>query len=255
MPTDLLTWLRVLDAGAMAAFAARLFATGLFRNYKALAAHTVLELVEAAMGLALPVRSSAYFYFFIAGCIPRWSLWFLILNNLRSRSLSLAPSLTTASNWVVRFGLGAGLMLVAATGWIDYAQYGPLNMALPFVFFAERTTAVLFGLFLLALAAMLAWFSVPVARNVAFLCVGLAVVFSSRAAVFALGNYLGASIIHNLSLIATGLSAVVFLFWAVRISVAGESAVRFVSRRPEPEEIERSIERLSQAATLARSRN
>jgi hypothetical protein len=245
MPRDVADWLRIADSVGLALVAIRLSTSGLFRNYRALHAHAVVETILAVVSFWVPLSGLAYAWFFIGTAPLRWILWGGIVLNLYRHTLSSFGSLATAGKWALLIFVGAALIPLAFTVPYDFAHVGPNVSSLPWVLLGEREITAALAFFVLALCAFLSWFLVPIRRNCAYLCMGFGLIFASRSAAIFVRNAVGPKAMATANLITVAISASVFFAWALLLNRDGENRTSFIGRRPSSSEVERSIQRLA----------
>ena len=238
----------VLQTGALAGLNLRLWWTGLYRNYPLFFSYLLLGLLQTAVLMWIPFYSMAYrnAWLFTEGFIL--CAYILVVLELCRVILQGLPGITTVVRryiqWTIGIAVLSSLLLLTV-------ERVPVSLT-GYFFICERAIVSSLVIFVLLLMFFLAYYPVPLNRNVISYSIGYAVYFMTKAVALFVRN-LGPASNRQLSTILMGISTACLLFWLVVLSRRGETRAMVVGHQWSAEEEERLLSQLRTVnASLAR---
>ncbi len=210
--------------------AAKLLQTGLFRRYPYFFAYLLINTPCYAALVFIPVSSDYYFYLWVAINPIAWFFYIAVVFELYRLILERHKGLYSVGQWAMYVGIIVSVV-ISALALLPHitpqlpqqARNGELSRVLYFMA-AERAVDFSLTIFLLLMMILLAWYAVPLSRNVVAHAVVYTVYFLSTALAMLLRTLFG---LKNSELMVNGTAAVscICLFaWFFLLSKKGEEA-------------------------------
>lgn len=238
LPLDQLV-LVVAQAALLIALILRLWAAGLHRVYPFFFSYLLVDLLQTISLSAIPFRSRAYRDLWVAseGIID--CCYALIVVELYRVVLRDLPGIATISRRYITITvavatLGSLLLL--------RLEETPRNYVSTF-FVIERAIVFSLVIFILLVSAFLAYYPIPLSRNVVIYSIGYAVYFLTKATalfVRTLGHY----VMPQISTVLLLVSTVCLLFWAFTLNRRGELNTMVVGHKWKQEDETRLLSKL-----------
>ena len=248
------TKIHVLTLALTAVLLARLWMEGLHRSYRAFWAALAFDLITGlALYLARP-NSNSYFYLFLATTAIGMVLRYLVLRELCLLVFHDHPGIEAA----VRIGAWVSLALAAAIP-LAILALARLKADAPFplldkFFLFYQSAAFFLTILFTGTVLFVAWFPVPLRRNIVLYCLGFSVKFIGEVALLLFRNMASSGDwkqAASLGLMAVDLT--VLAFWLVWLNRSGEQPMVSVGGFLRPDETGAAIRRLN-SLNLALSR-
>jgi hypothetical protein len=242
--------LLVVQSAAEVFLVIRFWWTGLYRVYVYFFAYLVANVVQSAVLGSVPYSGVFYRYawtvteFLINCCLA------LTVLELYSIVLKDHPGIASLSRRYIKVTLGLAVVVSLMLLPLEKVPKGVVVASLIF----ERATLSSLAIFVLLMAAFLAYYPVQLSRNVIFYSIGYAVYFLTKAT---------ARLIENLSnhwyaefdILFVGVSTACMLLWLFTISRKGETKTAVIGHRWKRADEERLLAQLKAInASLSRSR-
>jgi hypothetical protein len=170
-----------------------------------------------------PFSTNVYAYAWFATDPVVWVLYVLVVLELYSLILQNYKGIASLGRWVLLAGLATGVALSALTLSMDLSNPGEKFPILRLFFVVDRGVASSLVVFLLFLACFLAWYPVPLSRNVVVHCIVYAGYFLSISLGILLRNLTGSAVTQTVNFVLSGVTLASLLVWIGFLSRAGES--------------------------------
>jgi hypothetical protein len=218
--------LMVLQAAILAGLFVRVLVTGFFRKYPYFIGYVVVALLQSLILSFLSPASLSYVWPYVitqaaltcAGALVLLELYDLVFRDLKG--------IAGISRRYLKICLG--LAIVASLLLLQFEQISRRPLGIFGVIDRAVVTSML--LFVLALAAFLVYYPVPINRNVIVYSIGYTVYFLAKASGLLLlnGNY---AWLRPYGLVVVSASTLSMLFWLVGLRLAGEEKTLIVGHR------------------------
>ncbi len=235
------------------ALAAKLAATGLFRVYPWFTAFLCFEAVRSMVLLAFRPNTTTYGWIFLATQPLIWLLYILVVLELYSVALRDRRGLASLSRWALSACMTLAVAVSALTLRADLSRPAGPYPVLVYYSVIERGLIFSLALFLLLIAAFMAWFPLAVTRNVRLHASVYAVYFLSSTMALFLRNVAGYSLSPGISLILLFVDAVCLILWLGGLSRRGEEQL-VTGRRWQQEDEQRLLRQLDALNAAASKR-
>jgi hypothetical protein len=238
LPLDQLA-LVVAQAALLIVLILRLWAAGLHRVYPFFFSYLLADLLQTLILSAVPFKGGAYPSIWVVseGIIAGY--YALIVVELYRVVLRELPGIATISRRYI-----TGTVAVASLGslLLLYLEETPRNYVSTF-FVIERAIVFSLVIFILLVSAFLAYYPIPLSRNVVIYSIGYAVYFLTKATalfVRTLGHY----VMPQISTVLMTVSSVCLLFWAFTLNRRGELNTMVVGHKWNREDETRLLSKL-----------
>jgi hypothetical protein len=178
-----------------------------------------------------PFATNIYANLWMATEPVLWVFYVLVVLELYSLILQNYKGIASLGRWVLLGGLVIAVVLSVLTLSADMMtpdRYPLLRQMLVI----ERGIVSSLVIFLLIISCFLAWYPVPLNRNVVVHCIVYAVYFLGVALLILLRNVVGDAVNRTMNILISGVTLVCLAFWFRFLSAEGE-AVK-VRLRPQP---------------------
>jgi len=216
LPLDQLLLLLLQDS-LLLALIVRMWFAGLYRLYPYFFSYLLAELARQVIMSSVPYRSNSYKYFWVSteGIVA--SFYVLIVIELYRVILRDLPGIASISRRYIKVTLVIATLLSLL---LLRAEEAPANWVSTFLVI-ERAIIFSLVLFILLVSAFLAYYPVPLNRNVIVYSVGYAIYFLTKATglfVRTLGHYVA----HELSTVLLIVSSLCLFYWTFVLNRDGE---------------------------------
>jgi hypothetical protein len=213
--------------------------TGLYRVYPYFFVYLLLALLQACILASQPYDSLGYRYGWLGteGLIA--CFYALVVLELYSVVLRNVGGIARLSR---RFIQGS-LILAIVMSLLLLALEKSTNYLIAGFFLVERSIVASLVIFVLLVSAFLAYYPVPLSRNVIFYSIGYAFYFLAKAALLFMinQNHSEAPVIGTLLIVV---STGCLMFWLVALNRRGEQTTMVVGHRWNPRDDSRVLSRL-----------
>jgi hypothetical protein len=240
--------LLVLQTGALVGLSAQLWWTGLYRKYLCFFSYVLLGLLQTAVMAPIPLSSRGYrnAWLFTEGVIVCAHV--LVVLELCKVILHGLHGITTVArryiHWTMALAVLSSLLLLTVER-VPVALTG-------YFLTCERAVMSSLVIFVLLLMLFLAYYPVPLNRNVITYSIGYTVYFMTKAVAIFVMN-MGPASNRQLSTILMSISTACLLFWLLVLSRRGETKAIVVGHQWSLEKEERLLSQLRTVnASLAR---
>ena len=216
-------FLQILSLAASALTAAKLFRSGLYRRYRIFFAYLLFRVPYVACSLSLDARSAGYFWFWSTTQPLVWLLYLLVVLELYRLILERHRGLYTAGRWAVQTCMAISVIISIASLLPRFTPSTPQVSKVVGVMLAiERGVDLSLALFIVLMLLFLAFYAVPLSRNVSVHAILYAVFFLSNTLVLLVRSLFGMQV-HDLgNLMLTGVSAGCTFGWLFLLTPKGE---------------------------------
>jgi len=241
----------LLQAVALCGALVRIFSAGLHRIYRFFTCYLLAKACQLAIPLLIARNRRLYGNVYMAteGLIVCLSA--LVVLELYTLILKDLTGLATVSKSYIRKAIGAAIVLAIVL--LDVPSASWLH-GLAFFLAIDRTIVCSLLVFVFLITAFLAYYPIPLNRNVIFYSIGYAFYFTCQVAGILTVNS-GEYWVKYASLFVLVGSTLCLFFWAVFLNARGEEKTLIIGHRSKHEDEERVLGQLKAfSATLARAR-
>jgi hypothetical protein len=216
LPLDQLV-LVVIQAALLIFLIVRLWSADLYRVYPYFFGYLVAELLRGVLMSVVPFKGRAYPYFWVGGEAVIVCFYALIVVELYRVVLRELPGIASISRRYITATVG-----IATVGSLLLLSLGlrPRNYFSTFLVI-ERVIVFSLVIFILLVSAFLAYYPIPLNRNVVIYSIGYAVYFLTKATTLFIRT-LGYHVSQQISAILLLVSSACLLFWALTLNRQGE---------------------------------
>ena len=234
-------WLRIaffLDLTCIWILIFTLLRSSLFRTYRFLFAYLLVDGCHTLSALFIPNGTQAYFLAYVFAQAAKVTLAVFVVLELYQIALAEHPALARFGRDVIAYVLAAAAT-IAAAGLAFDASIPPGRSLLLHRFNSfERTMDLCMLLFLLMIAAFMAWFPVRLTRNSALYISGFVLYFSTRAAGLLLTN-LEPRLMTSMDTAMLSIAIFCLVTWIFALRRKGEETTVIIGHRWDPEAMDR----------------
>ena len=215
----------------------RLRVAGLHRNYRFFCAYLLFRVLRAVLLIGVPwgvkqleqrpnvpFATNAYGWVWLLTEPVLWVFWVLVVLELYSLVLQNYKGIASLGRWVLLAGLVAAVGISFLTLQADLSNPAEKYPIVRQCLVIGRGVASSLVIFLLVISCFLAWYPVPLSRNVVVHCIVYAGYFLSTTLAFLLRNLLGSTVTEAVSLLLSCVTLVCLLVWICLLNREGESA-------------------------------
>jgi hypothetical protein len=186
-----------------------------------------------------PFATNAYGWVWMLTEPILWVFWVLVVLELYSLVLQNYKGIASLGRWVLLTGLGVAVAISFLTLQADLSNAKEQVPIIRLFLVVDRGVASSLVIFLLVISCFLAWYPVPLSRNVVVHCIVYAGYFLSLTLVVLLRNLMGNAVTQVVSILGSCVTLVCLVVWIGLLSREGESAkVRLRPRWAEEREEE-----------------
>lgn len=235
-PDVLEQWIWWLTIAGHLALYVRLRMSGLHHTYRFFSGYLLFRVLRAALlmgvpwgvnlfegGPNVPFANNTYSQVWMATEPVVWVFWVLVVLELYSLVLQNYKGIASLGRWVLLAGLVIALTVSMLTLPADLGNPGE---QFPIVrLFSAMTRGVVSSLviFLLFISCFLAWYPVPLSRNVVVHCIVYAAYFLSLTLVVLLRNLTGSAVTQTVNILLSCITLVCLVVWTALLNRQGES--------------------------------
>lgn len=248
-------WLAI--AGHLVLFL-RLWRIGLHRIYRYFSAYLLFRVLRALILAATPpivhlldnqpnVRfgTNAYSLAWMVTLPVLWFFYILVVLELYSLVLQNYKGIASLSRWVLLTGLGVALAISSLTLATDLSNPSEQFPAIRTFLVIDRGVVSSLVIFLLFITGFLAWYPVPVGRNVVIHCVAYAMYFLSTTMVVLVRNLTGSEVTQTVNILLSCIMVACLAVWIVFLNRQGERKTVVLRRHWAAEEEEQLVQQLA----------
>lgn len=223
---------RILDlliVAGTAILTIRLFASGLYRRYRAFLGYLFFATLHEGVLAFLRPDSKAYLHIWILTEPLEWLFFVLVVLELFSLVLQDYRGLSTAGRWFVIAAVCVAL-LASGLSVIAPARHTVQGILMAYYYVAERAVYLSLVLFLFTILALLLQFPITLSRNILVHCVVFSIYFLSDTAFYLLLSMLGYEVLVTVRFALGAVRLAALAAWLAMLNPAGE--LRQQSLRP-----------------------
>jgi hypothetical protein len=233
MMEQYLWWLTILGHAALLV---RLWALGLHRIYRCFASFLLFSVVRSLFLLGLPwavqlvegrpnlpFATKSYSYVWVATEPLLWVFYVLVVLELYSLILQNYKGIASLGRWVLLAGLVTAVVISVMTLSADLSGAPDRSPLLRHLLVIDRGVVSSLVIFLLFISCFLAWYPVPLNRNVVVHCIVYAGYFLSMALVVLLRNVVGSGVTQTVNIVASCVTLACLLVWIRFLNLKGET--------------------------------
>jgi hypothetical protein len=241
--------LLALEIAGLLALCLRMWLTGLHRIYVNFFRYLVLEFLQTLIPLFVPLQSLLYRDLFVASQALIVAFYALVVMELYSVILRNLEGIASVARRYIQITLALAIFLSLLPLGIEKMP----NTAIGYLFILERPILSSLVVFVLLISAFLAYYPVPLGRNVIVYLAGYAVYFPMLATTVLFQN-LGYFWNRQKGNVDMGVSACCLFFWLFALSRQGENKRVVVGHQWNPGDDRRVMAQLETInASLLRS--
>jgi hypothetical protein len=227
-------WLTI--AGYLLLFI-RLRIAGLHRCYRFFCLYLLFRVLRALLLIGVPwgvkqlerrpnvpFATNAYGWVWILTEPALWIFWVLVVLELYSLVLQNYKGIASLGRWVLLAGLVVAVGISFLTLPADLSNPAEKYPIVRQFLVIGRGVASSLVIFLLVISCFLAWYPVPLSRNVVVHCIVYAGYFLSTTLALLLRNLLGHTVTQVVSILMSCVTLVCLLIWICLLNREGESA-------------------------------
>jgi hypothetical protein len=213
----------------------RLRLEGLHRSYRYFSAYLLFRVLRSLVLIGVPwgerllqgkpntpFATNAYALVWMLTEPVMWVFWVLVVLELYSLVLQNYKGIASLGRWVLLTGLAIGVAISFLTLQADLSNVGEQVPTIRLFLAMGRGVASSLVIFLLVISCFLAWYPVPLSRNVVVHCIVYAGYFLSLTMALLLRNLVGNSVTQAVSMVGTCTSLVCLVVWICLLNGAGE---------------------------------
>ncbi len=204
----------------------------------------IFEVVRSLVLFPIPPRSNLYYWIFVTSQPISWFLYVFVVLEIYSLAFKEHRGIASLSRWVLSSCLLAAIGISALTLGADLAKPAVSFRILVLYSVIERGVVSSLLLFLLLITAFLVFFPLPVRRNLAIHTTLFSAYFLSTALALFLRNLAGYQISRAISTVLLGIDIICFALWILLLRREGETTVRAIRGRWQPEDEARMLQQL-----------
>ena len=218
--------LLLLQTSILLGLVLRVWKTGLFRMYPCFFGYLLMASLQASVMPFLPYDSASYKYSWLVTQALLTCFCALIVLELYSLVLRDLTGIASASGRYLKVSLSLAVLGSLVLLAVERTPHGLVNIFL----IIERALVTSLLIFVLLLTAFLAYYPVPINRNLVVYSMGYAVYFMAKAT-----GLLAMNVTHSWSRQADAVvvtaSIISMLYWLVGLSSEGEKKTLVIGHR------------------------
>ena len=199
----------------------RLYASGLHRKYRFFFWYLIFSFLQAGGSLLLGSRSKAYFWAWLAAEPVVWFFYIQVVLELYWLILQDYKGIYTMGRWLVQ---AVFLISVAISTVSLLSSWNSVLSSRILLYYTMIERGVVFSLviFLLLMLVSVAWYPVPLSRNVMVYCVVYSIYFLSNTMGLLALNLTGQHITPLVNDAMSVVTALCFVAWLFLLNARGE---------------------------------
>jgi hypothetical protein len=221
-------WLPILGYLLLAL---KMWRTGLARTYRFFTAYLVFHVLRASLLVALsslhasnaPFATKAYSWTWVLTQPILWFLYILVVLELYGLVLQNYKGLASLGRWVLMGGLFLALLISGLTLPADLSNAGERFPILRYFSAIGRGVDSSLVVFLLLITAFLAWYPVPLNRNILVHCGIYAVYFMSESMAQLIRNLTGSDATPAMNVVLSAVAVLCVSVWLIFLNPQGET--------------------------------
>jgi hypothetical protein len=211
--------------GLSAALLIRLVALRLFKTYPAFSIVLFISVTRSLTLMSMNVRSDRYAMTWMTTEPLLWAAYVAVGFEIYYKVLASYRGLSVLGRGSLAGALSVAVVAALVSVWPQFEAAKDSYPILYLYFTVERFVAFSMVIFLLLIAAFLAWYSVPLRRNLIFYAVGYSVWFIALSSILFVRTMAGAEATALASTIGMTVHSICFLAWIVLIRKSGEQQI------------------------------
>jgi len=220
----LVSILKFVSLFGSALTAARLFQSGLYRQYPIFFAYVIFRVPNGTWAFFLGPKTNAYLLWWTVTGVLGWVFYLLLVLELYRLVLDKYKGIYTLGRRFVFLSVAVAVTISALSLIPKINPQTPQrSRILPYFLAAERGIDFSLAIFILLLLLFLAVFRVPLARNVQIHAAVYSIYFLSNTFVFLLRSVFGLRLKDQLDVLVMATSCGCLIAWLVLLSPKGES--------------------------------
>jgi hypothetical protein len=240
-------FLLIVEIGALLVLCVRLYFNGLYRIYPYFFGYLVLEFLQMQIPLLVPLDTRLYRDLFVVSQGLIVAFYALVVLELYSKFFHELTGIASLARRYIRWAL----VLAAILALIPMRLEKEAASVTGYLFSYERTVMSILVVFILLITGFLAYYPVPLARNVVFYLAGYAVYFLTDTIV-ALAQNMGYFWNRMLGSVDMAVFVGCLILWVATLNRQGESRQVAALALGNPGVVLSQLEALN--AVLSRSR-
>ena len=229
---------------AHAALAFRLYSTGLYRIYKWFFAYILFEGLRVAVMGSVDIQTDLYAELYFVSQPITWCLYLFILLELNQLALRNHPGIATMARKFIAGAIVLSTAVSLTTLLMNLQSASTGSQFIATYVLIERLILSSLLVLLLLLTIFLAYFPVPVNRNIVIHGRIFAVFFFVKTVMLLFRNLIAGEMVYTLNLALQGFSILCLAAWTLLLSPAGESTPTPSSRWRDPDSEDRVLAQL-----------
>ncbi len=237
---------------------ARLRQNGLHRVYRFFSAYLIFRALRTVLLEAVPFiarlidnrpnvhfATNAYAWVWAPTQIVLWFFYIVVVLEVYSLVLQNYKGIASLGRWVLMGGLLISLVVSSLSLWTDLSNPSEQFPRILLVLAIDRGIVSSLVIFLLVITGLLAWYPVPLSRNVVVHCVAYAVYFLPLALAVLLRNLTGSGTTQVVNIVQSCITIACLAVWIAFLNREGESRMFRMLRRPAVHDEEILVENLA----------
>jgi len=232
----------------------RLYFVGLHKTYRLFFAYMVLALVRSVILFQFNPLKETYYQIWVLTQPLLWLFFVLVVSELHSLLLRQYSGIYSVSRWFFFGAVSLSAVISALTVFITMAGPPARHPLLYYSALIERGVVTSLAIFLLLLLALVAWFRVPVSRNLLTHCWVYSAYFFSNNVIVLYWHSGSKDAAYSASIWRLSVALICYSCWVFLLSRAGESRITSLGLGRNPLEERRLLGQLEAInATLLRT--
>ena len=222
-PSDLRTQLTIIQIGGFLFLLSKIFLTGLWRTYRYFSWYIAFESIRLPFMASLNVRTNLYAQAYFVTQPIVWILLVLVVFEVFHLVLRNHAGIATLGRKALATALFVSTGVSASTLFFDWQQNSSKHFILDNFMLLERLVMTSLLVLLLCLIAFLAYFPVPLARNIRVHASIFSFYFAARTSLLWVRTFFGLEHVAAVNLAIAVLAILCLFAWAILLSRAGET--------------------------------
>ena len=245
-------WILQLPASALVIW--RLYYSGLQRIYPYFLASVAVTVARSVALYPFAPTTRTYYNIWAATQPLLWLAYLLVVAELYSLVLKSYPGIYSVGRWFFFAGVTTAVVISALTVLPTIGAAPPRNPILYYYALIERGLVTGLAIFLVLLLALVAWFPVPLSRNLRTHCLVYSTYFFTNNVIMLYWHSGGKNTVYLASLARVSIHIACALCWGFLLSRSGEERTASLVLGRSPLEEKRLLGQLeSLNATLLRT--
>jgi hypothetical protein len=231
---SILEWVSLLGS---ALIAAKLYHSGLYRQYRVFFAYILFRVPFSSFVLLADVRSPGYFYVWVLTEPLTWLFYICVVLEFCRLVLTRHKGLYTMGKWAIYIGMAISVALSVLSLLPRFKVAMPQrSRVMNYVLATDRGVTFCLAIFLLLMLFLLSRYPVPLSRNLILHAALYTVFFLSNTLNVILSSVFGVHLYTEIDTALSGVSALCVLAWLFLLNPGGEEVrLNITHFRPEQE--------------------